>query len=79
MAVSVVLPEPIYERVRAEARRHGRSVSEFVVEAVENHLQQAAQFLRGDEQGFDLPSYHMGTPRVDINRRVALDEVLEGE
>lgn len=77
MAMNVALPEPIYRRVEAEARRRGRSVPEFVAEALERLLRRGPEPEGDAGEPFDLPSYHMGAPRVDINCRATLDETLE--
>jgi hypothetical protein len=73
MKTTLVLPDPLALRLKAEAARRGTSMSEVVAEALLRMLDVPAS-QRGS---YRLPSFDMGPPLVDVADRDALYDLLD--
>lgn len=62
------------DAVRELARREGRQISEIVNALLTEGLQRRKG---GGRKGFELPSYAMGRPRVNLGDRNALEALMD--
>jgi len=72
---TLVLDDAILRAVRRLAEREGRHMSEVVNTLLGEGLQRRKQ--READQGFELPSYRMGRPRVNLGDRNALEALMD--
>jgi hypothetical protein len=74
MKTTLVIDDTVLERLRREAARQGRTISELVEAALRSFLE------RGPARGPlpPLPSFHGGGALVDIADREALYQAMEG-
>jgi hypothetical protein len=72
---TLVLDDAIFRAVRRLAEREGRRMSEVVNTLLGEGLQRRKS--READQGFELPSYHMGRPRVNLGDRNALEALMD--
>ncbi|MBI4546221.1 MAG: ribbon-helix-helix protein, CopG family [Gemmatimonadetes bacterium] len=75
MKTTLVIPDPVMARLRAEAARRGRTISELVEEALRRLLDEAEP---GGGEVPPLPAFDGGRPAVDLANREALEHVMEG-
>jgi len=70
---TLILEDGCMDRVRALAKRQGRTMSEVVNEILAEGLQRR----RAKLSSTTLPSFSMGRPRIDLADRDALEAVME--
>ncbi|HRP07616.1 MAG TPA: hypothetical protein PLL69_03925 [Gemmatimonadales bacterium] len=73
MKTTLILPDPLAERLKAEAALRGTSMSEVVAEAL-LRMMDASPKPRGQ---YLLPTFDLGHPLVDISDREALYDLLD--
>lgn len=73
MKTTLVLPDPIADRLKAEASARGTSMSAVVVEA----LRRLFDAPPAKRTPYQLPTFDMGPLLVDIANREALYDVLD--
>jgi Arc/MetJ-type ribon-helix-helix transcriptional regulator len=71
---TLVLEESCVEGVRDLARRAGKNMSDVVNELLAEGLQRRKARRRRD---FNLPSFAMGRPRVNLGDRNALEALMD--
>lgn len=76
MRTTLVIPDPIYERARKLAQDQGTTISRLVTTALDLHIcrHEQAPVAR---PAFELPSYDLGEPLVDVDDRDALYRAME--
>jgi hypothetical protein len=74
MKTTLVIDDTVLARLRREAARQGRTISELVEAALRSFLERDP--LRGALP--PLPSFHSGGAVVDIADREALYQAMEG-
>ncbi len=72
---TLILEDACMEEVRRVARAENRKLSDLVNELLVEGLQRRKR--RIERTGFDLPSFSMGEPRVNLGDRDALESFLE--
>jgi hypothetical protein len=75
MKTTLILPDPLVARIKAEAAARDTSMSEVVVDAVQRMLDTPA----AAPSGFRLPAFDLGVPAVNIANREALYDFLDRE
>ncbi len=72
---TIEFDEPVLERIKATCAERGETLSEYVQDAVQARMYEAAQ----PKREFKLRSYPGGKlqPGVDINSNAALQEILD--
>lgn len=73
MKTTLVIDDTVLRRLRREAARQGRTISELVEAALRQFL--ALRPARGSLP--DLPSFHSGGANVDVADREALYQAME--
>lgn len=76
MKTTLIIDDGIMVRLKQEAARTGRTLSELVEAALRSMLDHAG--TPGREELPDLPSFHGGSPLVEISDRDALYQAMEG-
>ena len=76
MKTTLNIDDTVMQRLREEAARQGRTMSELVEAGLRRVL--AASPQPGEEALPELPGWHSGGARVDIADRSTLYEVMEG-
>jgi hypothetical protein len=71
---TLVLEDACIARVRQIAQREGRQLSEVVNELLADALQRRRSPKR---DGFTLPRFPMGRPRVNLGDRNALEALMD--
>lgn len=74
MKTTLIIPDPVMDRLREEAARRGCSMSEVVEEALRTMLDADPA---ADPDPSPLPAFDAGRPAVDIADREALYHVME--
>lgn len=73
--LNVYVPDDLEEKIKAEAKREGKSVSSFVLDAVKNRIEPeswSAEFLSMlDSKSTDFPE----VKRLPLQKRKKLDEL----
>ena len=62
------------DAVRELARREGRQLSQVVNDLLLEGIRRRGQLVR---EGFDLPAFSMGRPKVNLAERHALEAVMD--
>jgi hypothetical protein len=73
MKTTLIIDDDVMTRLKAEAVRQGRTISELVEAAIRSFLEPK----RREKKLKPLPSFDMGEPLVDISDREALYEILD--
>lgn len=76
MRTTLVIPDPIYEGARKLAASQNTTISRLVTTALDAHICRHEQ-APGVRPAFELPSYDLGQPLVDIDDRDALYRAME--
>ena len=76
MRTTLVIPDPVYERVRKLAEQQGTTISRVVTTALDHLVSQQEQTPE-EHSPFQLPAYDLGKPLVDIDDRDALYRAME--
>lgn len=71
---TLVLEDALMEGIRAVAHREGRQLSEVVNTLLAEGLQRRKA---GRRKRFELPSFSMGRPRVNLGDRNALEALMD--
>ena len=71
---TLVLEDGCMEGVRNLARREGKQLSQVVNELLTEGI---LRRKRGPRQGFELPCFSMGVPRVNLADRNALEALMD--
>jgi hypothetical protein len=71
---TLVLEDACMDGVRDLAHREGRQISQVVNELLAEGLQRRKAKPR---QRIELPSFHMGRPRVNLGDRNALEALMD--
>lgn len=77
MKTTLNIDDTVMDRLRREAARQGRTMSELVEAALRRLLDSTEK--PAAEPLPPLPSYAMGPARVDVADREALYEAMEGD
>jgi hypothetical protein len=73
MKTTLVISDPVMREVKRESTRTGRTMSDFVEEALRMRL----QLRESTTSRTTLPSFSCGGTRVDVANREALYEAME--
>lgn len=76
MKTTLVIDDGVMRRLKEEAARSGRTLSELVEAALRTMLDHQTSLPSQDLP--PLPSFHGGSPLVDISDRDALYQAMEG-
>lgn len=76
MKTTLLIDDGVMKRLRQEAARTGKTLSELVEAALRSMLDHDK--TRPSQNLLPLPSFHGGSPRVDIADREALYQAMEG-
>ena len=76
MKTTLVIDDGVMRRLKEEAARSGRTLSELVEAALRTMLDH--QKILPSQDLPPLPSFHGGSPLVDISDRDALYQAMEG-
>jgi len=76
MKTTLVIDDRVMVRLKQEAAKSGKTISELVEAALRSMLDR--QSRTSDEDLPPLPSFHGGQPLVDIGDRDALYQAMEG-
>lgn len=79
MRTTLVIPDPVFRRAKAAARRDGRNLSELFTEAVTMKLQADEALAAKRAAPFRLVPVSMGKPLVDVSNREELQRALDGD
>ncbi len=66
-AVSLRLPEPIAQRLQALAERTGRSKTYYMIQAIEEHLEDLEDLYYAEQQ---MAAIRAGAPTVSLEELV---------
>ena len=72
MRTTVTLDPDTEQAIRARMAREGVSFKQALNETIRDGLRQS-----GGEEPFVTPAFHMGVPRVDLDRALAVSAALE--
>jgi hypothetical protein len=72
---TLILDDAIFRAVRRLAEREGRRMSEVVNSLLGEGLQRRKG--READRQFELPTYRMGRPRVNLGDRNALETLMD--
>lgn len=75
MKTTLVLPDPLVARLKAEAAARDTTMSEVVAEALHRMLDAPPAV----PTGYRIPVHDLGVPAVDIANREALYDFLDRE
>ena len=76
MKTTLVIDDGVMRRLKAEAARQGRTISELVESAL-RRLLEALESAPAELPR--LPAFAAGTPRVDVSNRDALYDFMEAD
>ena len=76
MRTTLVIPDPVYERVRRLAAHQGTTISRVVTSALDA-LVSEQEGTAAQRPPIQLPTHDLGTPLVDIDDRDALYRAME--
>ena len=76
MKTTLIIDDGVMIRLREEAAREGKTLSELVEAALRNML--SGRKGQGRNDLFPLPSFQGGRSHVDISDREALYQAMEG-
>ena len=77
MRTTLIIADPVFERVHNEARRKKRRLSDLVTEAIEAYLVRLDSGKPRSSGLGRLKTFSMGSAAVDINNRDALERRME--
>ncbi|MGH9393511.1 MAG: hypothetical protein ACRD1E_05020 [Terriglobales bacterium] len=77
MKTTLMIPDPIYRRLKQRAAAGRRTVSSLVAELLDSGLRTDASGGSGRELP-PLPSFDLGQARVDVADRDALHRAMDG-
>ncbi|MGH7549564.1 MAG: hypothetical protein ACREMD_05250 [Gemmatimonadota bacterium] len=75
MKTTLVIPDPLFRRLKQRAVERGETMSKLVAEFIHRGLDEKPS----SEALPPLPAYDMGEPLIDITNRKELDRVLNTE
>jgi hypothetical protein len=73
MKTTLVIPDPLFSRLKRAAAAQDRTLSELVEDALVTFLERRPATKRRKS----LPAFNLGTPRVDLADRDALYALME--
>lgn len=74
MKTTLIIPDPVFSRLKREAASQGRTLSELVEAALVTFLERKPPAKRRKP----LPSFDLGSPRADVADRNALYALMDG-
>ena len=69
MRTTIIIPDPIFNRVKALTKKTGMRLSELISEAIELRLLQEDNKKTSKTKKFTVKSFSLGKPLVDVNNR----------
>ena len=77
MRTTLVIPDPLFVRAKAYAKRHDRHLSEVFAEALAERLAREEQRLHDPGAAYKVEPRSMGAASVDLSDREALQRVMD--
>lgn len=75
MKTTLIIPDPVFKDLKRRAIERGETLSELAAELLRKGLAEP----RAQKRLPPLPTFDMGEPRVNIDDRKALYDVLDAE
>lgn len=77
MRTTVIIPDPVFSRIKANIRKSGESLSQFVANALEMYMLKKDQQSESNIKTHNIHTYSMGEPTIDITSRDEIYQKLE--
>jgi hypothetical protein len=74
---TLVIPDPVFRRARKRAEERRRNLSQLVTEALDSELARVENGVRKTRAVYEVPTFRMGIPRVNVADREALQRATE--
>ena len=74
---TLVIPDPLFKRARAYAKKHDKNLSDVFAEALAERLIREDQVLREPRVRYEVRAQSMGAPAVNLADREALGLVMD--
>ncbi|HMP76307.1 MAG TPA: hypothetical protein PKE12_08435 [Kiritimatiellia bacterium] len=77
MRTTLVIPDPLFKRARAYAKKHDKNLSDVFAEALAERLAREDRSLREPRVRYEVRPRSMGVPVVNLADREALGRVMD--
>lgn len=77
MRTTLVIPDPLFKRAKAYAKKHDKNLSDVFAEALAERLTREDQVLHEPRARYEVKPRSMGAPSVNLSDREALGRVMD--
>jgi hypothetical protein len=77
MRTTLIIPDPLFRRAKAYAKKHDKKLSDLFSEALADRLARDDQSVREERPAYRVKPLSMGVASVDISDRESLNRIMD--